>query len=106
MPFYATSTNTAGVFNITSAPEPFMGNATFAVMAGSIAGGGSAVNGMICGRGSAADYDAWEQLGNKGWGWEGLLPYFKKVCVAPNHARMIMLSFAGNNPGCPVRRGG
>ncbi|KAL1614875.1 hypothetical protein SLS54_009429 [Diplodia seriata] len=78
VPFYATSTNTAGMFNITSAPEPFMGNSTFAIMAGSIAGGGSSVNGMICGRASAADYDSWEQLGNKGWGWEGLLPYFKK----------------------------
>ena len=36
------------------------------------------VNGMAFDRASAADYDAWEQLGNPGWGWSGLLPYFKK----------------------------
>ncbi|KAL1618577.1 hypothetical protein SLS56_010505 [Neofusicoccum ribis] len=78
VPYYATSTNTAGMFNITSAPEPYLGNSSFAIMAGSIAGGGSSVNGMVCGRASAADYDSWEQLGNPGWGWEGLLPYFKK----------------------------
>ncbi|OJD32283.1 choline dehydrogenase [Diplodia corticola] len=78
VPYLGTSTNAAGMFNITSAPEPFLGNSTFAVMAGSIAGGGSSVNGMVCGRASAADYDSWEQLGNEGWGWDGLLPYFKK----------------------------
>ncbi|KAB2570998.1 putative choline dehydrogenase protein [Lasiodiplodia theobromae] len=78
VPYYATSTNTAGMFNISSAPEPFLANATFPLMAGSIVGGGSAVNGMVCGRASAADYDSWEQLGNQGWGWNGLLPYFKK----------------------------
>jgi choline dehydrogenase-like flavoprotein len=30
-------------------------------------------------RGTKADYDSWEALGNPGWGWDGLLPYFKKV---------------------------
>lgn len=79
VPYYATSTNTAAMFNITSAPEPYLANATFAIMAGSVAGGGSTVNGMACGRASAADYDSWEQLGNPGWGWNGLLPYFKKA---------------------------
>lgn len=33
---------------------------------------------MVYDRGSAADYDAWEALGNAGWGWSGLEPYFKK----------------------------
>jgi hypothetical protein len=43
-----------------------------------VLGGGSIVNGMIYDRGSRADYNAWEALGNKGWGWEGMLPFFKK----------------------------
>jgi len=29
-------------------------------------------------RGSKGDYEAWESLGNKGWGWEGMQPYFRK----------------------------
>jgi choline dehydrogenase-like flavoprotein len=33
---------------------------------------------MFLNRGSASDYNAWEKLGNPGWGWEGMLPYFKK----------------------------
>jgi choline dehydrogenase-like flavoprotein len=34
---------------------------------------------MVFVRASKADYDAWESLGNLGWRWEGLFPYFKKV---------------------------
>lgn len=33
---------------------------------------------MLLNRGSAADYDSWEALGNEGWGWKGLYPYFIK----------------------------
>jgi choline dehydrogenase-like flavoprotein len=43
-----------------------------------VLGGGSVINGMVYDRGSAADYDAWEALGNNGWGWKGMEPYFKK----------------------------
>lgn len=36
-------------------------------------------------RGSRADYDGWERMGNKGWGWEGMAPYFRKhQCYDPN----------------------
>lgn len=47
-------------------------------------GGGSLINGMCWTRGGSADYDAWVTLGNPGWGWDDLLPYFKKVklCIA------------------------
>lgn len=34
--------------------------------------------GMAYDRASAADYDSWEELGNRGWGWKGMFPYFKK----------------------------
>ena len=34
-------------------------------------------------RGAAADYDSWEQLGNPNWGWDGVLPFFKKVNSPP-----------------------
>jgi choline dehydrogenase len=45
---------------------------------GKILGGCSSVNGMIYMRGQAADYDNWRQLGNVGWSWDDVLPYFLK----------------------------
>jgi choline dehydrogenase-like flavoprotein len=63
---------------INSKPEPGLGNASYPVLVAKVLGGGSVINGMVYDRGSAADYDAWEALGNKGWGWEGMEPYFKK----------------------------
>ncbi|KAF2791287.1 GMC oxidoreductase [Melanomma pulvis-pyrius CBS 109.77] len=59
-------------------PEPGLGNATFDVYVAKVLGGGSVINGMVYDRGSAADYDAWEALGNSGWGWKGIKPYFIK----------------------------
>jgi choline dehydrogenase-like flavoprotein len=66
------------MYNITSLPISGLNNNTYGVAAGAIVGGGSAVNGMFFDRGSAADYDAWESLGNPGWSFANLLPYFKK----------------------------
>lgn len=63
---------------LTSLPEPGLGNSTYSVLVAKVLGGGSVVNGMVYDRGSAADYGAWEALGNKGWGWAGMEPYFKK----------------------------
>jgi choline dehydrogenase-like flavoprotein len=65
-------------YDIDSAPDAGLGGLNIPVLIGKVVGGGSVVNGMACDRASAADYNAWEQLGNPGWGWNGLLPYFKK----------------------------
>ncbi|KKZ63408.1 hypothetical protein EMCG_02295 [[Emmonsia] crescens] len=78
IPYLATSLNIPAMFNIRTAPEPGLEGNTYAVRAGSVAGGGSTVNGMAYDRASAADYDSWEELGNRGWGWKGMFPYFKK----------------------------
>src|SRR5882762_7617920 len=45
---------------------------------GRVLGGCSSINGMIYMRGQARDYDQWRQLGNAGWSWEDVLPYFKR----------------------------
>jgi choline dehydrogenase len=46
---------------------------------GRVLGGSSSINGLIYIRGQPEDYDHWQQLGNRGWGWEDVLPYFKKA---------------------------
>jgi choline dehydrogenase-like flavoprotein len=45
---------------------------------GKVIGGCSAINAMIYMRGQAADYDHWRQLGLSGWGWDDVLPLFKR----------------------------
>ncbi|RSL54802.1 hypothetical protein CEP54_009664 [Fusarium duplospermum] len=45
---------------------------------GKVVGGSTKLNQMSFNRGSSSDYDRWVELGNEGWGWEALLPYFKK----------------------------
>ena len=45
---------------------------------GKVVGGGSTINGMLYVRGDREDFEEWERLGNPGWGWDGVLPYFKR----------------------------
>jgi choline dehydrogenase-like flavoprotein len=42
-------------------------------------GGGSLINGMVWNRGNQQSFNAWNDIGNAGWGWDALLPYFEKV---------------------------
>jgi choline dehydrogenase-like flavoprotein len=46
---------------------------------GKVLGGSSSVNAMIYVRGAAEDYDGWAAVGNAGWGWADVLPYFKRA---------------------------
>jgi choline dehydrogenase len=46
---------------------------------GKVIGGSSSVNGAVALRGVPADYDEWQTLGNEGWTWDAVLPYFKKL---------------------------
>ncbi|KAK4040167.1 pyranose dehydrogenase 3 [Parachaetomium inaequale] len=78
VPWYANGLDTSVMTRPESAPNPELNNTTSLVAVAAVVGGGSVVNGMGYSRGSKADYDAWEELGNPGWGWDGLLPYFRK----------------------------
>jgi choline dehydrogenase-like flavoprotein len=67
-------------WNITSLPNKELNNRTTTAIVARIVGGGSALNGMVFDRGSRNDYNAWaEYVGDKGWGWDPMLTYFKKV---------------------------
>jgi choline dehydrogenase len=46
---------------------------------GKVLGGSSSINGMIYIRGQPEDFDHWGQLGNRGWSWDDVLPFFKKA---------------------------
>lgn len=59
-------------------PVPGLNGRSLAYPRGKVIGGCSAINAMIYMRGQAQDYDHWRQLGLAGWGWDDVLPYFKK----------------------------
>ncbi|MFZ1920458.1 MAG: GMC family oxidoreductase N-terminal domain-containing protein [Xanthobacteraceae bacterium] len=59
-------------------PEPGLNGRSLNYPRGKAIGGSSAINAMIYMRGQAADYDHWRQLGLGGWGWDDVLPYFRK----------------------------
>ncbi|MCP5086554.1 MAG: choline dehydrogenase [Rhodobacteraceae bacterium] len=46
---------------------------------GKVLGGSSSINGLLYVRGQPQDFDHWRQLGNDGWGWTDVLPYFKRA---------------------------
>src|SRR5262249_30241776 len=61
-----------------SEPDPTAAGRTFHVRQGRVLGGSSSVNGQIYMRGQRSDYDGWAQMGNVGWDYDSVLPYFRK----------------------------
>jgi choline dehydrogenase len=59
-------------------PEPNMHNRKVAWPRGKVLGGCSSINGMVYIRGQRQDYDHWHALGNEGWSYDDVLPYFKR----------------------------
>ncbi len=58
--------------------EPGLNGRSLNYPRGKVLGGSSSINGMIYMRGQSVDYDGWRQAGNEGWGWDDVLPYFRK----------------------------
>ncbi|KDN65625.1 hypothetical protein CSUB01_11269 [Colletotrichum sublineola] len=65
-------------WNLTSVPQTSLQGQTVNLTQGHAIGGSSTVNAMIFDRGMPSNYDAWAALGNTGWDFKALLPYFKK----------------------------
>lgn len=59
--------------------EPFLNERRIDQPRGKVMGGSSSINGLLYVRGQAQDYDGWEALGNSGWGYKDVLPYFKRA---------------------------
>ena len=59
--------------------EPGLNARCLAYPRGKVIGGSSSINAMICMRGQAADYDGWRALGLPGWGWNDVLPAFRRL---------------------------
>ena len=66
------------VWNYTSEPEPHLDGRRIPLPRGRVLGGSSSINGMMYFRGHPLDYDEWRDLGCEGWGFEDVLPYFRR----------------------------
>ena len=63
----------------TSEPEPDLNNRKIIQPRGKVLGGSSSINGLLYIRGQAEDFDHWRQLGNAGWSFQDVLPYFRRA---------------------------
>jgi choline dehydrogenase len=66
-------------WGFTAEPDPGTNGRAIPYPRGRVLGGSSSINGMIYVRGQPEDFDHWAQLGNRGWSWDDVLPYFKKA---------------------------
>ena len=66
-------------WGFTAEPDPGVNNRAILYPRGRVLGGSSSINGMIYVRGQPEDFDHWGQLGNRGWSWDDILPYFKQA---------------------------
>jgi len=62
-----------------SEPEEGTGGRALPVPRGKLLGGSSSINGLVFVRGQARDYDTWAQMGNRGWSYQDVLPFFKRL---------------------------
>ncbi|MGJ8626322.1 MAG: GMC family oxidoreductase [Sulfitobacter sp.] len=60
-------------------PDPGLNGRSIEWPRGKVLGGSSSLNGLLYVRGQPQDYDRWRQMGNAGWGWDDILPLFKRA---------------------------
>ncbi|MYE59288.1 MAG: choline dehydrogenase, partial [Alphaproteobacteria bacterium] len=76
--FMKTLTDPAVNWLYSTEPSEWTGGRRILAARGKTLGGSSSINGHIYNRGQRLDYDGWAQLGNRGWGYADVLPYFKR----------------------------
>ncbi|MET1412873.1 GMC family oxidoreductase N-terminal domain-containing protein [Roseibium sp. HPY-6] len=76
---FAKMTKGIGSWGWHTVPQRHMKDRVFRYTQAKVIGGGSAINAQIYTRGNALDYDEWRQMGCEGWGYEDVLPYYRKA---------------------------
>jgi choline dehydrogenase-like flavoprotein len=76
---FAKMTKGIGSWGWSTVPQRHMNGMCIRYTQARVIGGGSAINAQIYTRGNALDYDEWRQMGCEGWGYEDVLPYFRKA---------------------------
>ena len=74
--YYKTMHNPKTDWCFKTEPDETMNNRSINYPRGKTLGGSSSINGLLYIRGQEQDYDLWRQLGNVGWSWDDVLPYF------------------------------
>ena len=82
-------------------PEPNLKNRELHWPRGKVIGGSSSINGMMYVRGQPQDYETWRQMGNKGWDYSSVLPYFKR---AEGHLEKKDSPFHGSDGPWKIKR--
>ncbi len=77
--YFKTMHNPAVDWCFRTEPDPGLNGRRLEWPRGKVLGGSSSLNGLLYVRGQHADYDRWRQMGNTGWGWEDVLPLFKRA---------------------------
>lgn len=77
--FFKTFRNPKVTWGLKSEPSPGTDGRQIGLVQGKVLGGSGSINGLVYNRGQAADFNHWAQLGNKGWSFDDVLPYFKKT---------------------------
>lgn len=76
--YYRNISNPRLNWGLKTEPEPGVNQRAMSWPRGKVIGGSSSINGLVYIRGQSSDFDGWAALGNTGWGWDDVLPFFKK----------------------------
>ena len=77
--YFKTMNNPAYDWCLETEPDPGLNGRSIRWPRGKVLGGSSSINGLLYVRGQPRDYDVWAQMGNPGWSWSDVEPYFRRA---------------------------